>query len=108
MFANSWTGSVSGTTVCKAVVQNYTSSASTTKYYSTKLRKLIINDETEIGYGAISNIPSLEEVILNEGVTTIHEYAFKNDTGIESLTIPNSVKVIKNYFFFHISLIDLI
>lgn len=52
----------------------------------------------EIGEGAFAGCGNLEELYISENLTTIEAEAFRN-TGIESLSIPKSVEVIKEYAF---------
>ena len=46
------------------------------------------------------------ELIIPDGVTSIHDYAFKGCTSIVSVTIPDSVKSIGDWAFYHCSSLE--
>jgi len=54
----------------------------------------------EIGYDAFRNCTGLLSVTIPNSITNIEGYAFYNCTGLTSITIPNSVTVIGNASFF--------
>ena len=82
-----------------ATVQYYSASASASFYISNKLRTLYITDETVIGYGAIMNVSSLTKVVLNDGITAIHDRAFEGCTGLTSMEFPISVETVGGRVF---------
>ena len=58
----------------------------------TGLRKLIIPGTVKmINSGAFSSLCNLQDVLLEEGIVNIQQYAFE-DTGIKEINIPSSVK----------------
>lgn len=54
----------------------------------------------EIGYDAFRNCTGLLSVTIPNSITSIEGYAFYNCSGLTSITIPNSVTVIGNASFF--------
>lgn len=54
----------------------------------------------EIGYDAFRNCTGLLSVTIPNSITNIEGYAFYNCSGLTSITIPNSVTVIGNASFF--------
>lgn len=56
-------------------------------YYATYV---LLNGEN-FGRNKIGNIPTVEDIIIPDGVTSIEDYAFIFTTDINSLEIPNSV-----------------
>lgn len=54
---------------------------------------------TTIGLYAFDGLPSLERVVIPNGITTISAYAFQNCTKLKDLTLPNSVTSIGDYAF---------
>ena len=59
-------------------------------YYATYV---LLNGEN-FGRNKIGNIPTVEDIIIPDGVTSIEDYAFIFTTDINSLEIPNSVTYI--------------
>ena len=64
----------------------------------TTLKRVVIKGGA-IGYGAFSGCSNLEEVIMEEGVTSIGAKAFYNCTSLTSVTIPDSVTQIRPGMF---------
>lgn len=72
------------------VVQTYADSSTITRYIPVSLKKVEITDESIVAKGAFDNCYSLEEIIINEGVKSIGEWAF-NACPLIEMTIPNTV-----------------
>lgn len=53
----------------------------------------------EICYGAFSDFSTLEEVVLDDGVTSIEEEAFNNCKNLKKVIIPNSIESISSNCF---------
>ena len=53
---------------------------------------------TYIAFGAFRDLPKLKEVVFSEGLQEIAQAAFEN-TGIESLTRPDSLKTLGEFSF---------
>jgi len=53
----------------------------------------------EIGYDAFRNCTGLTSITIPNSITNIEGYAFYNCTGLTSITIPNSITVIGNASF---------
>ncbi len=54
---------------------------------------------TSIGNNAFDNCSALTSVTIPNGVKVIREYAFRNCSSLKSITIPNSVTSISNHAF---------
>ena len=58
------------------------------------LKKVIVTDETALGYGAFYKCKELTSITISDSVTNIGTKAFFGCNGLTSVTIPNSVKSI--------------
>jgi len=86
-------------------------SSSSTTYYGnirtyvfsipTTLTTVNITDATRIPDAAFNNCTYLTTINLNDGITSIGEYAFQTNTSLKNFTIPESVKNIGKYAFNH-------
>ena len=65
--------------------------------YDDSLRAAFIHQN--VGTGAFADCPSLANIDLS-GMTEIANSCFKNDTALQAVTIPDSVKNIKSYAFY--------
>ena len=81
----SYTG---GTQTC----QYYTYSACHTYYIPSKLRKVVITDETVFGQGAFNDCSGLASVTIPDSVTNIGANAFSGCDGLETMYIPDVAK----------------
>jgi hypothetical protein len=52
------------------------------------IKTVTIKGYNKIGYGAFSNLPSLETVSISASVKTIGDYAFYNCSALASFTVP--------------------
>ena len=69
-------------------------------YMNSKVKKVVIeNGVTSIGNFAFYNCTSLTSITIPDSVTSIGEDAFSYCTSLTSITIPNSVTSIGNYAF---------
>ena len=79
-------------------IQYYRSENGSLYYYNyaipSSLVEVILTDDEIIPMGAFHNCTNLTNIVLNEGITTIGEYAFANASSITELTIPDSVQTI--------------
>ena len=91
---------------------SYTGSTKTWQQYSSSwyayyipssLRRVVVTDETVLGYGAFSGCSGLTSVTMPDSVTSIGSYAFYDCSGLTSVTIPDSVTSINNYTFYNCS-----
>ena len=76
------------------IVQSYkygSNSKTESRYISARLKSVTITDETILPKGAFDNCCTIEEIILNEGITKICEYALSGCSGLTGVTIPDSV-----------------
>lgn len=55
------------------------------------LKKVVIPGSVEISYEAFADCENLTEVTLENGITSIDDYAFFHCTSLKGLTIPGSV-----------------
>ncbi len=83
----------------KKTRQYYSSGSSIYSYIPSKLKKVVIADETVLGYGAFYNCSGLVSVTIGNGVTSVGSYAFFGCSGIASMMIPDSVTSIGSYAF---------
>ena len=58
------------------------------------LKKVIVTDADKIPFGTFYGCSSLSEVVLNDGITNINEFAFCDCTSLNKINIPNSVNSI--------------
>ena len=72
------------------VIQTYDSSLTITRYIPVSLKRIVISDEELIAKGAFDNCTMIAEIVINDGVTIIDEWAF-NACALTEMTIPNSV-----------------
>ena len=68
-------------------------------YIPSRLKKVIITDETLIEYGAFCNCSGLTSVTIPDSVTSIGNLAFEDCSSLTSVTIPSGVTNIGNYAF---------
>ena len=61
------------------------------RYIPFSLKKVVVTDETLVGYGAFHNCSNITTIVLNEGVKTIGEFAFTSGAQLSDLSIPDSV-----------------
>ncbi len=68
--------------------------------YEYNIKKVVINNGvTTVGNYAFDDLSGLKTVIIPDSVTTIGDYAFSRCPNITSITIPDSVTTIGNYAF---------
>ena len=73
-------------------------------YYRSSITSVKIEDGvTSIGNYAFNNCSSLTSITIPEGVTSIGSYAFDGCSGLTSITIPNSVTSIGIFAFYNCS-----
>lgn len=78
----------------------YSESGTTYSYYvPNSLTSLVIKGESSIAKRYASNMTSLTEVSLNEGIQTIYSNAFSGCMNIDHLYLPNSITSIESYAF---------
>ena len=71
---------------------------------NTEIKDLVIpNSVTSIGSGAFRNCSGLTSVTIPNSVTSVGNYAFSDCSGLTSVTIPNSVTSIGEYAFYNCS-----
>ena len=71
--------------------QYYSSSSYSTFYIPSKLRKVVVSDETVLGYGAFYNCSGLTSIMILDSVTSIGESAFYGCSGLRDVTVPQFV-----------------
>ena len=64
------------------------------------LKKVTVTDATQIGKGAFHKCTGISEIVLNDGITSIGDYAFYN-CGIKDFAIPNYVETLGKYAFYN-------
>jgi len=72
-------------------------------YVPISLKSVTITGDTSIGGGAFYNCSGLESITIPNSVTSIGEDAFRGCSGLTSITIPNSVTSIGNWAFHNCS-----
>ena len=75
----------------EATRQYYSTSGSVVHYIPTSLRRVVITDESLIGFGAFYGCSGLTEIAIPDGVTNIGDNAFNGCSGMLNIQIPNSV-----------------
>ena len=96
-----WTLDADGTMTIsgKGTMKNY-SIGDSPAYCNENITKVVIQDGvTSIGEYAFWDCRSLTSIEIPEGVTSIGEGAFPGCTGLESIKIPESITSIGNYAF---------
>ena len=72
-------------------------------YYSfsvpSSLKTVTITDADQIGKGAFHQCTNISKIVLNDGITSIGDYAFYN-CAIKDFSIPNTVETIGKYAFY--------
>ena len=82
--------------------QQYHSFGSSGLYFiPSDLKKVVITDETVLGYGAFYNCSGLTSVTIPNSMTNIGPSAFYGCGGLTSVTIPNSVTDIGDRAFYY-------
>ena len=76
------------------MAQYYTSSSYYTYYIPSSLRRVVVTDETELGYGAFCNCNAITDITILCSLTNIAGRAFYNCSGLKSIEIPDSVLTI--------------
>ena len=72
-----------------------------------KIEHLVIeNGVTSIGNFALYRCHALKDVVIPESVTKIGEYAFSECTGLKSVTIPKGVLSIEDFAFYECSSLE--
>ena len=64
------------------------------------LKKVTVTDATQIGKGAFHKCTDISEIVLNDGITSIGDYAFYN-CGVKDFAIPNYVETLGKYAFYN-------
>ena len=74
------------------------------KYYTYKtpssIKTVTITDATQIPGGAFANNKNVTKIVLNDGVTSIGDYAFQNNP-LKDFAIPNYVETLGKYAFYN-------
>ena len=87
---------ISGT----GTMNDYTDGKSPWSSYRSQIKTVLIeNGATSIGNYAFGGCTGLTSITIPNSVTSIGNYAFGSCTGLTSITIPNSVTSIGNYAF---------
>ena len=86
-----------------SIYQYYTNSSYCTYYIPSSLRRVIITDETILGYGAFDDCSMLTSVTISDSVTSIGGRAFFGCSGLTSITIGNGVTSIGDHAFVYCS-----
>ena len=64
------------------------------------LKTVIVTDASKIETAAFNNCKSITKIVLNDGIASVGDYAFRN-SGIKDFAIPNSVSSIGKYSFYN-------
>ena len=81
---------------------NYTSTTMPWKDYLTTIKKVVVEEGvTSLGNYAFRSCSSLVEATLGESIATIGTYAFSHCTALEKVNIPASVSTIGNFAFYN-------
>ncbi|MCC2232287.1 leucine-rich repeat protein [Lachnospiraceae bacterium CLA-AA-H215] len=106
----SWTLSVDGIMNFsgKGAMRNYSSATVTSWYeYRDKIVSIILDDGiTSIGNFAFAGLPNLVTIDIPEGVALIDGYAFKNSTALRQVTLPSTLKKLGESAFFGCSSLE--
>ena len=63
------------------------------------LKTVTITDADQIGKGAFHKCTNISKIVLNDGITSVGDYAFYN-CAIKDFSIPNTVETIGKYAFY--------
>ena len=80
--------------------QDWSPYITTTTYVPSKLRNVVVTDQTVFGYGTFSGCANLARVTIPDGVTGINAKLFSGCSGLTSVTIPDSVTSIGDAAFY--------
>ena len=73
------------------------------KYYTyntpSTIKTVTVTDATQIASGAFANSKNITKILLNDGITSVGDYAFQN-CGMKDFAIPESVNKIGTYAFY--------
>ena len=86
-FSNAFPGTMLESFIFPQGTNDISSSFSDSMY----LKKVVIPGSVEISYEAFADCEKLTEVTLENGITSIDDYAFFHCTSLKGLTIPGSV-----------------
>lgn len=64
------------------------------------IKTVTITDATQIPSGAFANNKNVTKIVLNDGVTSIGDYAFQNNP-LKDFAIPNYVETLGKYAFYN-------
>ena len=85
----------------KGAMANYTSADAPLKPYKDYVKTVVIEDGvTSIGEFAFEGCTSLASITIPDSVTSIGDYAFEGCRSLASITIPDSVTSIGDYAFY--------
>ena len=73
-------------------LQYYSSSNYSTFYIPSKLKKVVVTDETMLGYGAFYGCSSLTNVTMPDGLTRIESKAFSGCSKLSLVNLPKSLE----------------
>ena len=63
----------------------------------TVLKNVTITDASKIEAAAFNNCKNITKIVLNDGITSVGDYAFQS-SGIKAFAIPDSINTIGKYF----------